>query len=244
MRFVDRGLLWTALTHSSYANEHPDIAPETNERLEFLGDAVLGLIIAETLYTQYPEIEEGRLTEWRSELVCGPTLARVATTLDLGEAILLGRGEEQTGGRTRAGNLERACEAVVGSIMLDQGLDAARAFVARVFAGEFAALEANAEEMNPKGLLQQLVQGVYGRPHYTTTGEDGPEHARRYTIEVQVDGEVIGTGIGTSKQQAEKAAAREGLRVMRERMQAARAAYGSDEQQSDPGQRDMRAEAS
>jgi ribonuclease-3 len=218
--FAEPRLLRTALTHPSYANEHPNETNETNERLEFLGDAVLGLIVAETLYERYPEVEEGRLTEWRAQLVCGPTLARVAQHLGLGEALLLGRGEESTGGRTREGNLERAFEAVIGAVMLDQGLDVARACAARALAGEFAALEADSASLNPKGALQQLVQGAFGRPHYFTTHEEGPEHARRFTIEVRIDGEVVGTGTGTSKQQAEKEAARAAIDVMRARLPA------------------------
>src|SRR5439155_8232144 len=126
INFRDPGLLRIALTHPSYANEHPDDAPETNERLEFLGDAVLGLIVAEALYGDFPDIEEGRLTEWRAQLVCGPTLSRVATRLGLGSVLLLGRREAATGGRTREGNLERVFEAVVGAVMLDQGLEVAR----------------------------------------------------------------------------------------------------------------------
>jgi ribonuclease-3 len=140
--------------------------------------------------------------------------------LGLGEALLLGRGEDSTGGRTREGNLERAFEAVIGAVMLDQGLDAARACAARALAADLAALEADSAALNPKGALQQLVQGSFGRPHYFTTHEEGPEHARRFTIEVRVDGEVVGTGTGTSKQQAEKEAARAAIDVMRARLPA------------------------
>lgn len=216
--FDDPALLHVALTHPSYANEHPDDAHETNERLEFLGDAVLGLIVAEALYADFPEIEEGRLTEWRAQLVCGPTLSRVATRLGLGELLLLGRGEETTGGRTREGNLERVFEATVGAVMLDRGLEAARTFVHRSLAEEIEALDADPGVLNPKGALQQLVQGLLGRPQYVTTAEEGPEHARSFTIEVRIDGEAVGEGRGSSKQQAEKAAAREALAAIRERL--------------------------
>lgn len=216
--FRDPSLLRTALTHPSYANEHPDEGHATNERLEFLGDAVLGLIVAETLYSQYPDVEEGRLTEWRAQLVCGPTLARVATRLNLGPELRLGRGEEATGGRTREGNLERGMEALIGAVMLDQGLEVARQVAARVLEPEFVVLGDESVELNPKGALQQLVQGAYGRPHYATASEEGPEHARRFTIEVRIDGEVVGSGSGTSKQQAEKEAAREAIGVMRARI--------------------------
>lgn len=221
LRFRDPALLRTALTHPSYANEHPATVEETNERLEFLGDAVLGLIVAEALYARYPALEEGRLTEWRAQLVCGPTLARVAERFGIGAALLLGRGEEATGGRQREGNLERALEATVGAVMLDQGLEAARAFAERALEPEFHALAGDdPAALNPKGALQQLVQGVLGRPHYVTTLEEGPEHARRFTIEVRIDGEVVGTGSGPSKQQAEKAAARAALAVVRARLAA------------------------
>lgn len=216
--FRDPGLLRVALTHPSYSNEHPDDAPETNERLEFLGDAVLGLIVAEALYSDFPEIEEGRLTEWRAQLVCGPTLSRVATRLGLGDVLLLGRGEEATGGRTREGNLERVFEAVVGAVMLDQGLEPAREFAHRALAEEIEALDVDPGILNPKGALQQLVQGTLGRPQYVTTAEEGPEHARSFTIEVRLDNETVGTGRGSSKQQAEKEAARQALTLIRERL--------------------------
>jgi ribonuclease-3 len=220
IRFLNPQLLRTALTHPSYANEHPGESPETNERLEFLGDAVLGLIVAETLYARYPEVEEGRLTEWRAQLVCGPTLSRVADGLRLGDELMLGRGEEATGGRKREGNLERAFEAVVGAVMLDQGLEAARAFSLGALATELAGLDEDSSTLNPKGALQQLVQGRFGRPHYVTTQETGPEHARTFTIEVRVDGQVVGTGSGTSKQTAEKEAAREAITALRARLVA------------------------
>ncbi|MFA7297218.1 MAG: ribonuclease III [Dehalococcoidia bacterium] len=218
VRFRDPGLLRTALTHSSYTNEHPGDSPETNERLEFLGDAVLGLIVAETLYASHPSVEEGRLTEWRAQLVCGPTLSRVATRLGLGDELLLGRGEESTGGRTREGNLERAFEAIVGAVMLDQGLEAARGFAHHALRDEIAALDEDSSVLNPKGALQQLVQGRFGRPHYVTTHEEGPEHARRFTIEVRIDGEVFGAGSGSSKQTAEKEAARMAIAAVRARL--------------------------
>ena len=217
IRFLDPQLLRTALTHPSYANEHPGESPETNERLEFLGDAVLGLIVAETLYARYPDVEEGRLTEWRAQLVCGPTLSKVADGLRLGDELMLGRGEETTGGRKREGNLERAFEAVVGAVMLDQGLEAARTFSLGALATELAGLDDDSSTLNPKGALQQLVQGRFGRPHYVTTHEEGPEHARTFTIEVRLGGDTVGTGTGTSKQTAEKEAAREAIAAIRAR---------------------------
>lgn len=232
LRFRDADLLRTALTHPSYANEHPEDEFDTNERLEFLGDAVLGLIVASELYERFPDVEEGDLTEWRAQLVCGPTLARVAGGLGLGTGLLLGRGEEMTGGREREGNLERVYEAIVGALMQDQGLTQARAFVRRTLTEEFAALDELANEpaaLNPKGALQQLVQGIFGRPQYVTVAEEGPDHDRLYTVEVQVDGEVVGTGVGGSKQQAEKEAAREAFKDVQARLREQESGGGGHE---------------
>ena len=215
--FTDEELLRQALVHPSYANEHPDDEIGTNERLEFLGDAVLGLVVAEQLYHEFAEVEEGRLTEWRAQLVCGPTLARVAADLDLGSALLLGRGEEATGGREREGNLERVFEAVVGAILLDGGLEAARTFVERTLAAEFQALHADPADLNPKGALQQLTQHTTGRPLYELVEQHGPDHDRVFDVQVRIDDEVIGRGSGRTKQEAEKIAAREALHVLRER---------------------------
>ena len=218
VRFRDPALVRTALTHPSHANEHPEDGYETNERLEFLGDAVLGLVVAQSLYERFPEVEEGRLTEWRAQLVCGPTLARVAARFAIGDVLFLGRGEETTGGREREGNLERAYEALVGAVMLDGGLEEARTFIHHTLAEEFAELEADPGALNPKGALQQLVQGVLGRPQYMIVDAQGPDHAREYTVEVRIDDEVVGSGSGTSKQQAEKEAAREALEAVRPRL--------------------------
>ena len=221
--FADESLLRLALTHSSYANEHA-CAGGTNERLEFLGDAVLGLVIAEWLYERFPGVEEGDLTLWRAHLVQGPTLARAAARLGLGRWLLLGRGEEATGGRERGGNLAHAYEAVVGAIKLDRGPgggpEGARRFIERTLAGELAALQTDPAELNPKGTLQQLCEGRYGRPQYVTIEERGPDHRREFAIEVRVGDEVLGRGAGGSKQEAGKAAARAAVRRLRDRLAA------------------------
>jgi ribonuclease-3 len=234
VRFKDASLLRTALTHPSYANEHPEDPTGDNERLEFLGDSVLGMIVARTLYQRFPVVSEGRLTEWRSQLVCGPTLSRVARTISLGEWLRLGRGEEQTGGRRREGNLERVYEAVVGALYLDQGLDETRPFVLQTLESEFDALEDGPDALNPKGALQELVQqlaqesaeatdnpmsGYGGRPDYVLLSESGPDHTRVYEVEVLIDGESLGQGGGASKQQAEKEAAAQALAVLRLRLE-------------------------
>ena len=215
--FSDHQQLLTALTHASFANEHPDDPTETNERLEFLGDAILGAIVAEELYARFPNTQEGRLTEWRAQLVCGPTLARVAETLQLGQALRLGRGEESTGGREREGNLERVFEATVGAVYLDAGIDAARAYVGRTLGAEFDALARDPDVLNPNGALQQLAQTTERRPEYVLVEQRGPEHDRSFTVEVRLGREVLGAGSGGSKQQAEKQAARQALEVLRAR---------------------------
>lgn len=221
VQFQDSALLRLALTHPSYANEHAEASPETNERLEFLGDAVLGLVVAEALYARYPEEPEGRLTERRAQLVMGPTLARVSGALGLGEALFLGRGEEATGGRARDRNLERVYEAVVGALLLDHGLEAARAFIQRTLGDEVEGLDAGAATLNPKGDLQQLTQGLHTRPEYVTVSEAGPEHDRTFTVEVRMGDRVLGSGSGASRQLAEKAAAARALEVLRELPSAA-----------------------
>lgn len=218
--FNDHGLLHAALTHPSFANEHPEDPAPTNERLEFLGDAILGAIIAEELYTRFPQVQEGRLTEWRSALVCGPTLSRVAVeVLDIGPWLRLGRGEEQTGGREREGNLERAYEALVGAVYLDQGLAGASEFVHRTLGAEVEALARDPGVLNPKGTLQQLAQESLGRPEYRLVSQDGPEHDRQFTVEVHLGGEfggeALGRGRAGTKQEAEKEAARQALPKVR-----------------------------
>src|SRR5690606_13676087 len=193
-----------------------DPAP-TNERLEFLGDAILGAIVAEALYARFPQVQEGRLTEWRSALGCGPTLARVATdVIALGPWLRLGRGEEQTGGREREGNLERAYEAIVGAIYLDGGLEAAGEFVRRTLGEEFEALARDPGVLNPKGTLQQLAQDRLGRPEYRLADQQGPEHDRQFTVDVYLQGERLGRGRAGTKQEAEKEAARQALPKVRE----------------------------
>ena len=211
VKFKDPALLHLALVHSSYLNENPDQAPQSNERLEYLGDAVLGLLVADDLFSAYPDLDEGRLTELRTQLVRRDTLAKAARRLHLGEALLLGRGEEGGGGRGRPTNLAHAYEAVVGAIFLDGGLAGARRFVRRSLRSEFEQVD-RAFPLDAKSRLQEIAQSRYQTtPLYGLVGSEGPDHARRFTIEVIVDGRVLGVGEGTSKQQAEKEAARQAL---------------------------------
>jgi ribonuclease III len=217
--FRDRSLLLAALTHPSYANEHAADPTPTNERLEFLGDAALSLVVAETLYSRFPDVQEGRLTEWRAYVVQGPTLSRIARErIALGGFLRLGRGEEQTGGRERDGNLERGYEAVIGALYLDQGIEAVRVFVASTLGAEFDALANEAAILNAKGTLQELAQEAQGRPEYVVISQDGPDHSRRFEVEVRIGGAALGRGRGSSRQEAEKQAALVALPVLRERL--------------------------
>ncbi|MYB43064.1 MAG: ribonuclease III [Chloroflexi bacterium] len=220
IEFADDALLRLALTHPSYTNEHEG-SDRSFDRLEFLGDSVLGMVIAERLYERFPEVEEGRLTLWRAHIVQGSTLAEAAKRLGLGRYLLLGRGEETTGGRDRPGNLADAYEALIGALKLDRGpdggLEGARRFIERTLAPELEALQTDPAELNTKGALQQYCEGRFGRPHYVIVEELGPEHDREFAVEVRVDGEVMGRGSGRTKQQAEKDAAREALRELRMR---------------------------
>lgn len=213
--FKDPAVLRQAFVHSSYVNENPGEAPESNERLEFLGDAVLGLVVADELYAAFPGLDEGKLTELRTHLVRRDTLASAARELGLGEELLLGRGEAAGGGKERPTNLAHVYEAVVGAIFLDSGLRSARGFVRRSLGEDFRSIEQRAFPSDPKSRLQETSQSRFQTtPTYRLVGEEGPDHARRFTIEVEIDQQVLGRGTGRSKQQAEKEAAREALRAL------------------------------
>ena len=206
-RFRDPERLNTALTHSSYANEHH--CP-SNERLEFLGDGVLGMVTAAHLYRNYPELPEGRMTKLRAELVCEQSLWEAARRLELGEYIRLGRGEEQTGGRQRASILADCVEAVIAAIYLDGGLDSAKSFIDRIILSKLADGPAPATDFKTE--LQELVQQTPGRSvGYQLTGESGPDHDKRFTAAVRLGDETIGSGEGRTKKEAEQMAARAAL---------------------------------
>ena len=215
VKFKSRALLHQAMVHSSYLNENPQPVAQSNERLEFLGDAVLGLLVADELFAAYPDLDEGKLTELRTHLVRRDTLAKAARRLDLGEALLLGRGEEADGGRGRPTNLAHAYEAVIGAIFLDRGLAAARSFVRHSLGADFAQIADRAFPIDPKSRLQEIIQArSQTTPSYRLVRAEGPDHARSFIVEVTVDGEVLGTGKGRSKQLAEKEAAQQALERM------------------------------
>lgn len=212
VRFKDPALLEKAMVHRSYLNEKPESNLESNERLEFLGDAVLSVVVASRLYADFPEKGEGSLTELRASLVQRRTLARAAGRLGLGDHLFLGRGEEGAGGRRRPTNLAAVFEAIVGAVYLDRGLRQTQSFITRALAEELEIIRSHGVPTDPKSRLQILVQSRRLKlPEYRTLGIEGPDHSKMFTIEVYVNGEVLGRGRGKSKQQAEREAARRAL---------------------------------
>ncbi len=209
----ESSLLTTALTHSSYINEHAGNGAEDNERLEFLGDAVLDMAIAEALYARFPEQQEGALTSMRSNIVKDETLASAARRLEIGQRLLMGAGELANGGRSRDSNLAGAFEAIVGAIFLDKGYNAAREFCVNSLNAEIA--NATPHSQHPKSALQELAQGKgLSAPKYRITGESGQDHAPTFIAEVLVNGVAMGTGSGRSKSLAEQEAAKNALTSM------------------------------
>lgn len=204
----DRGHLVEAFTHKSYSNEAPG-QPPFNERLEFLGDAVLGMVVAEALMRQHPALPEGELSRLRASLVNARSLAEVAEGLGLGAALRLGRGETRSGGRRKASLLADAYEAMVGAVYLDFGLEAARARIHRDFGDRLVHSEPRLDDRDFKTRVQELVQQQTGEPPtYTVVAARGPDHDREFEVELAVGGEVVARGVGGSKKRAERAAAR------------------------------------
>jgi len=207
--FRQESLLEQAFVHSSYSNENPDFAWPSNERLEFLGDAVLNFIVTEELYEEFPKLPEGELTEIRASLVCRDTLAELASSLNLGNWLLLGRGEEANGGRAKASNLANAMEALIGALYLDQGLAKGRRFILRQLKPELEKIKAGKITLNYKALVQELIQGQQTpTPVYRLVEATGPDHSKQFTVEILVQGEALGSGTGRSKKVAESQAAR------------------------------------
>lgn len=209
--FKDKSLLHTALTHSSYANEMQG-KTAFNERLEFLGDSVLGMITAEYLFENHPEMPEGQLTKLRASLVCEKSLYKFAKSIKLGEFMSLGKGEINTGGRERPSILADAFESVIAAIYLDAGFSEAKKFVLGFIAN--ASVEDNSIS-DYKSALQEITQRNHGEIlEYFMAGESGPDHDKTFIVEVKLNSNVIGTGTGRSKKQAEQMAAKEALRLM------------------------------
>ncbi|MCL6453000.1 MAG: ribonuclease III [Alicyclobacillus sp.] len=209
IRFRSESLLRQAFTHASYRNEHRRPSVEDNERLEFLGDAVLELVVSEFLYRTRPNLPEGELTRMRAAIVCEPALVRFARDLQFDQLIRLGRGEERSGGRHRAALLADVFEAFIGALYLDQGLDAVRQFLHRHM---FPYLDEYANVPDHKTALQEWVQQHDGRSlRYTIIEERGPAHAKEFVVEVRIGEQAMGRGSGRSKKEAEQQAAREAL---------------------------------
>lgn len=212
-RFQEEGLLTQALTHSSYANEKHMRKGADNERLEFLGDAVLEIVSSEFLYKKYPKLPEGELTKLRASLVCEPTLAFCTEALQLGDYLLLGRGEDMTGGRMRKSILSDALEAVIGAIYLDGGFANAKEFIDR-----FILTDTEHKQLfyDSKTILQEEVQGSdKGSLHYELVREEGPDHNKHFVVAAYVGEERLGMGEGTTKKAAEQQAAYETLLKLR-----------------------------
>lgn len=210
LSFSNLSLLTRALTHRSYANEHPEVV-EDNERLEFLGDALLDFIVGEWAYNRFPELNEGDLTKIRSSLVRNERLAVFARRLELGAALRLGRGEKSSGGHLRDNLLGSAFEALIGALYLDSGLDAVKRFMKPLL--EWMSSTVLDELHDPKSQLQEITQSLkLGTPYYRVVHASGPDHARNYEVEVEAAGEVKGRGAGSSKSNAERAAAQDALK--------------------------------
>ncbi|MDD4874083.1 MAG: ribonuclease III [Dehalococcoidales bacterium] len=217
--FKDASLLTLALTHSSYVNENPAIAPNSNERLEFLGDAILDMVIAEELYFKYPDYNEGELTGLRAILVCSTTLGNIARGIGLGDSLLLGKGEEASGGRAKEANLAGAIEALIAAVYLDRGLVPARNFIIKLFETEMKKLNEQEMCMDYKSRLQHIFQSKKGSnketPYYNIIEATGPDHKHIFTAEVKVGDTLLGTGHGKSKKIAETEAARIALEKLK-----------------------------
>lgn len=217
-RFRDLSLLETATTHASFSNEHRQLCHgQCNERLEFLGDSVLSLITGEYLFEKFPEWDEGELSILRARAVCTEALSGYAASFSLGEYLLLGNGEERSGGRKKPKTLENSFEALLGALYLDGGLACARRFALPFLAEKTAQSVSEKEFRDYKTLLQQIVQQD-GEEHleYVPVGESGPAHARIFTVEARLNSNVLGVGEGRSKRAAEQAAAKEALTLFGE----------------------------
>ncbi len=204
--FRDKGLLQNALTHSSYANENRAAGMHDNERLEFLGDSILGFVVAEYLYRHHPDKPEGELTRIRADLVCEHNLAQAASTVHLGDFLLLGHGEAATGGRRRDSIVSDAMESVIAAAYMDGGFPAAKGIIDRLILSDIPT--GRPRNFDYKTALQELVQRKKDQQlHYVLAGESGPDHDKRFDVQVLLNGAVVGEGSGSSKKRAEQAAA-------------------------------------
>jgi len=213
--FMDQSLLMRALTHPSYLNEHPSTGLEDNQRLEFLGDAVLDFVSGELLYHKFPEAPEGRMTRLRAALVRTETLAEFSQKCLVDSALMLGRGEEESGGRSRANNLCAAFEAIMGALYLDRGMEAVRTFVTPLFNETLEEIVRLELDKDAKSRLQEWSQATLSiTPSYQTVDSRGPDHAKEFTVAVYIGEKEYARGSGSSKQAAAQEAAREALDLL------------------------------
>jgi ribonuclease-3 len=213
--FKNPDLLTEALTHPSIAHERGSESNHHNQRQEFLGDAVLQLVVTDRIYKLYPDLPEGKLTQIRAHLANRHTLYHRALAIELGKHLMLGKGEESSGGRERLSNLADAYEALLGSIYLDGGVRAARKFIFAQFADEFKNIKQTTPRQNPKGRLQELLQAHSPKgPIYRVVHESGPDHSKHFEAVVEWEGRQIGRGNGSSKKQAETVAAEAALAAL------------------------------
>ncbi len=218
--FIHVDLLREAVTHKSYVNENPDFNAKDNERLEFLGDAVLDLAISSYLVQNFPHYQEGELSKIKSMMVSETSLSKIASELDIGEYLLLGRGEEHTGGRKKESLLANALEAIIAAIYLDGGLPAADGFVRMVFVAQIQTITREGISLDYKTDLQEYCQGHdLELPFYRVSKEMGPDHRKTFEVELVINGEVLGLGIGRNKKEAEQRAAKEALKYLTSKSQ-------------------------
>ncbi len=211
-KFKDKKLISTALTHSSYANEHKNEGIECNERLEFLGDAILGFVVGEYIFKKFNMWPEGRLTKLRANVVCEAMLSKKGKELGINKQLRLGNGEEHTGGRERNSIIADAVESVIGAIYLDGGIDEARKFILGLLADEVEKISSTVHVLDAKTTLQEILQKDSQEPiEYRLIGESGPAHCKSFMMEVCHKGRILGKGEGRSKKEAEQKAAMEAI---------------------------------
>ena len=211
--FRNKALLENALTHSSYANENRERHLPDNERLEFLGDSILGFVVAEYLYRNFPDKPEGELTRIRADRVCERNLAEAAATVELGSSLLLGHGEEQGGGRKRDSIVSDAMESVIAASFMDGGFAAAKEIIDRLILSNIP--KGRPRNFDYKTAFQELVQRKKDQQiHYELTGESGPDHDKHFEVEVLLNGKAVGHGVGSSKKRAEQAAAEAAIEAL------------------------------
>lgn len=210
--FKNERLISTALSHSSYANEHKNQGVECNERLEFLGDAILGFVVGEYIYNKFKMWPEGKLTKLRASVVCETMLSKKGRELGINKALKLGKGEEHTGGRDRNSIIADAVESVIGAIYLDGGMDEARKFVLNLLVSEIEEISSTVHILDAKTTLQEIIQRDSQEPiEYNIVGESGPAHCKSFVVEVCHRNKVLGKGKGHSKKEAEQRAAMEAI---------------------------------